>query len=76
MHKALLLTESKDAKNIAKSLDIDNLNRENLKVSTKLFKGRIRTKVKADKISTLLSTLDDIIRCQIIAEKNIKNGNC
>lgn len=75
MHKALLLTESKAAKNIAKSLDIDNLSRENLKISTKFFKGKIKTEIKAKKISTLLSTLDDIIRCQIIAERTIKNGN-
>lgn len=76
MHQAVLITESHDAENIAKSLNVDNVNEKNLEITTKVHDCKIETKVKAKSVATLLSTLDDVIRCQIIAEKTIKNGNC
>jgi len=70
--RALMITESRDAGSISSSLDIDNLEvegSENLYIDIKpIDKKRIRTVVKSNKIGTLINTLDDIIRCQIIAE--------
>jgi len=67
-----MITESKDANSISSSLDIDNLEvegSENLYIDIKpVDKKRIRTVVKSNKIGTLINTLDDIIRCQIVAE--------
>lgn len=70
--KALLKTESKDAKSVASALDVDNIDLENLRVATKTEKDRIITKVESNSMSTLISTLDDIISCQITAEKIIE----
>ena len=71
-YRALMITESKDANSISSSLDIDNLEvegSENLYIDIKpVDKKRIRTVVKSNKIGTLINTLDDIIRCQIVAE--------
>ncbi|HIE33747.1 MAG TPA: hypothetical protein EYP86_01235 [Candidatus Altiarchaeales archaeon] len=70
--RALMITESRDAGSISSSLDIDNLGvegSENLYIDIKpIDKKRIRTVVKSNKIGTLINTLDDIIRCQIVAE--------
>jgi len=70
--RALMITESRDAGSISSSLDIDNLEvegSENLYIDIKpIDKKRIRTVVKSNKIGTLINTLDDIIRCQIVAE--------
>lgn len=67
-----MITESRDAGSISSSLDIDNLEvegSENLYIDIKpIDKKRIRTVVKSNKIGTLINTLDDIIRCQIVAE--------
>jgi len=76
MHEALLITDSLDAENIAQSLNVDNVNEENLVITTKTQDCKIETKVKAVSMATLLNTLDDVIRCQMIAEKTIKNGHC
>jgi len=71
MHTATLITKSKDAESVAKALSIDNIidNEKNLLIVTKSRDKRIITNVKATSISTLLNTLDDIIHCQMIAEK-------
>lgn len=76
MHNALLVTDSLDAENIAQSLNVDNVDEENLTITTKINNHKIETKIKAKSTATLLSTLDDIIRCQMIAEKMIENGHC
>jgi len=71
---AVLKTESGDAKSVSKALQIDNVDMENFRMGTGAEKGRIVTKVEAEKISTLLSSLDDVIKCQMVAESNINNG--
>jgi len=69
--KAVLKTESKDAESVASALDIDNVKLEKLRVETKSERDKILTRIEADSINTLINTLDDIIRCQIVAEKII-----
>jgi len=68
---ATLKTESKDAESVASALDIDNVKLEKLRVETKSERDKILTRIEADSINTLINTLDDIIRCQIVAEKII-----
>ncbi len=69
--KAVLRTESKDAKSVASALDVDNIKLEKLRVETKTEKDKILTKVESNSMNTLINTLDDIISCQITAEKII-----
>ncbi|OYT42283.1 MAG: hypothetical protein B6U86_00480 [Candidatus Altiarchaeales archaeon ex4484_43] len=68
---ATLKTESKDAKSVASALDIDNVKLEKLRVETKSERDKILTRIESDSVNTLINTLDDIIRCQIVAEKII-----
>lgn len=68
---ATLKTESKDAESVASALDIDNVKLEKLRVETKTEKDKILTRIESNSINTLINTLDDIIRCQIVAEKII-----
>jgi len=76
MHKAVLTTESIDAKSIAKALSVDNSNDAKLKIKTISKNNKIKTKIITNSMATLLRTLDDIIQCQMVAEKTIKDGNC
>ncbi len=76
MHEALLTTDSHDARSVSKSLDVDNVHEGNFSIVTKIKNQKIETRIKANSVSTLLSTLDDVIRCQMIAEKTIENGHC
>jgi hypothetical protein len=69
--KAVLKTESKDAESVASALDIDNIRLEDLRVETKTEKDRIVTRIESNNINTLINTLDDIISCQIVAERII-----
>ncbi len=72
---ATLKTESKDAKNIASTLEVDNVNdveAEGLRIHTRDVNGQIISEIKSKKINTLINTLDDLIRCQIVAEKTIE----
>ncbi len=71
---AVLKTESMDAESVSKALQIDNVDMENFRIKTEAEKGRIVTKIEAEKINTLLSSLDDVIKCQMVAEESINNG--
>ncbi len=68
-HEAILKTESRDAKSIAQALSRDNVDLNGLKVTTGYKENKkIITKVESKNMKSLLSTLDDIISCQIVAE--------
>ncbi len=69
---AELTTESKDVESVARALNVDNVQLRG--IETVVSGGSIKTVVSSDKISTLLSTLDDIICCQMVAESTIQNG--
>ncbi|MBU4201614.1 MAG: hypothetical protein L6243_06385 [Candidatus Altiarchaeales archaeon] len=69
---AVLKTESGDAQSVSKALQIDNVDMENFSIDTGAEKDTIVTKIEAEKINTLLSSLDDVIKCQMVAEDNIK----
>jgi len=71
---AVLKTESMDAESVSKALQIDNVDMENFRINTGAEEGRIVTKIEAEKINTLLSSLDDVIKCQMVAEENIEHG--
>ncbi len=69
MHKATLITKSKDPESIANAISVDNIQGE-----TNFEHGTIRTTMSSDRISTLLATLDDLLCCQMVAESTIENG--
>ena len=70
-HTAILKTESRDANSVSGALDVDNIKLKGLSICTKVEKGRIVTKIRSREVNTLLNTLDDIIHCQMVAEKVI-----
>jgi hypothetical protein len=67
-YNAILTTESKNPESVSKALDVDNIWLSGLSISTKISGGRIETKICSETLPTLLSTLDDLIRCQMMAE--------
>ena len=70
--RAILKTTSQDAESVAKALSVDNVQLDNLKIETRGEGNLIKTTVETDNAPTLLNTLDDIIYCQMVAEKVIK----
>ena len=69
---ATLVTESKNPMSVAESLNIDNLELDNLIVKTKRNNNKILTTIESNNLGTMLNVIDDIIRCQIVAESVIK----
>lgn len=64
----LTTTDSTSPESVSKSLNTDNVLLENMTVRTESIEGKITTTIEANNIRTLLNTLDDIVRCQIVAE--------
>ena len=73
-HYAKIRTGSKNGGEVCKSLDVDNVSLKDFSVETGFDSNEIISIVKSNSIATLLSTVDDLIRCQIAAESLIKNG--
>lgn len=73
MCEATLSTVSKDPRAVAASISADNTPVEGLSVSTSVSDSKVSTKVSAQSLSSLLSTLDDVLRCQMASEAVI-NG--
>lgn len=71
MAHAILTTTSQDPACIVGALSPDN---GDVLIESKVECEKITTKVSAQNPRTLLATLDDVIRCQIIAEQLIQNG--
>jgi hypothetical protein len=72
IHEATLRTESMDKESVARALQVDNLvNMKNLKINTEVEGKKIVTTLKTNSIKTLLNTLDDLIYCQMVAEKSL-----
>lgn len=71
---AVLKTESKDAESVSRALQIDNVDMEGFRIDTRAEKGRIVTRMESERINSLLSSLDDVIKCQMVAEDSIKYG--
>lgn len=67
-YKATLITESKKPESVSKALDVDNIRLGGLSISTRISEGRVETRLESSSLPTLLSTLDDLIVCQMMAE--------
>ena len=65
---ATLTTESKDAPSVAKALNADNVRMAGLTVETSASDGRITSEIRSESVTTLMSTIDDILRCQMTSE--------
>ncbi|MDD5111843.1 MAG: KEOPS complex subunit Pcc1 [Candidatus Altiarchaeota archaeon] len=68
MHKATITTSSRNGSEVAKTLQVDNVEMTNLSVKTLAGEKSITTTIEADSIGALLATADDLLRCQIAAE--------
>ncbi|MFH1721014.1 MAG: KEOPS complex subunit Pcc1 [Candidatus Altiarchaeota archaeon] len=69
---ATLKTKSSDAKNITRSLSVDNVRKEKLSVSTRAEGEFIISEIETKSVESMLHTLDDIIFCQITAEESLR----
>lgn len=65
---ATLTTESKKPECVLQALAVDN---GNAHITSTLAGGFIRTEVASGSARTLLATLDDLLRCHMIAENLI-----
>ncbi len=70
-YTARLETESADAPSVSKALDVDNIRLDGLEISSSCKGGKIITEVGSNSLPTLINTLDDLISCQMAAEKLI-----
>ncbi len=66
---ARLTTESKDASSVSRALNVDNIRLDGLRIVSGISGGRIVTEIESDNLKTLVNTLDDLISCQMAAEK-------
>jgi hypothetical protein len=66
--RAIITTESKNAECVLKALSVDN---GNARIKSEVEGATIKTEVSSESPRTLLSTADDLLRCQIIAENVI-----
>ena len=74
MHSAILKTDSGDSDSVSKALDVDNVELDDLNIHTKVKDKKIVTRISSENMNTLLHTLDDIISCQMVAERVIDSG--
>ena len=70
--RAVLSADSLDAKSIARALDVDNIRLAGLDIKTGCANGKVVTVIESESLSTLINTLDDVICCQMTAEKLLK----
>jgi hypothetical protein len=71
-YKATLKTESGDAKSVSEALNVDNIKLDNIKIKSGHFGALVVTEVESNNLGTLANTLDDLLSCQLAAEKIIK----
>ena len=71
MCKAVLTTESLSADAVAKALNEDNVRMDGLAVKTSSSGGKVTTEIDCESVSTLMSTVDDLLRCQMTSESMI-----
>lgn len=69
---AILNTESRDSESTAAALDADNIELDGLRVETKKEKNKVITIIESNSLKTLIHTLDDLICCQMVAEKTLE----
>jgi hypothetical protein len=71
---AKLVTESNDAHAVAQALNADNVALEYLNVTTAASGNAVVSEIRAQSLTTLMATVDDLLSCQITSESLIKNG--
>jgi hypothetical protein len=71
IYSAMMLTDSGDAGAVCASLNADNLEMENLRVTSEISGSQILTRIESNSIGSLLAAADDLISCQITSESLI-----
>ena len=74
MHKAVIVTDSRNGGEVCGSLGVDNVSMDGLSVETTHTGDRLATEIRSNSIGALLNAADDLLRCQIAAECVIKDG--
>ncbi len=74
-YSARLTTESKDALSVSRALNVDNIKLEDLEIASGVSGGKIVTSIEANNLKTLINTLDDLLSCQMAAEKLLGDLN-
>jgi len=67
-NNATLKTESKNPNAVAKALSVDNRNLSEQTITTTVQEGHVETKIECESLRTMLASIDDLIRSQMIAE--------
>lgn len=70
-YKATLRTESVDAENVCRALSVDNIKKERLSIKSFCEGDKIVSVVESDSLGAIINTLDDLLSCQMAAEKLI-----
>jgi hypothetical protein len=72
-HTAKLTTRSRDPEAVAKALSVDNRNLEGQRVKTTAKPGgALESTIECDDLRSLLASVDDLIRSQIVAESVVQ----
>jgi hypothetical protein len=66
---ARLTAESKDASSVSRALNVDNVRLEDLEIVSGVSGGKIVTSIGSNNLKTLINTLDDLLSCQMAAER-------
>lgn len=72
LSKAKMQTESSDAQAVAKSLEVDNIDEEDISIETYAQGKKVITEASSTDLKQLMNTLDDLITHQKISENMIK----
>ena len=67
-HKAILVTESQNPAAVSAALSVDNRNLQGQRIKTTEKEGVVESKIECDDLRSLLASIDDLIRSQIVAE--------
>jgi len=70
--EAKLVLEAADAQALADSLKIDDVSAGGLSVETKAAQGSVTSIIKAESPRTILSTVDDVLRCAAGAKEVVQ----
>ena len=71
MCHATLVTDSAGAKAVARALNPDDVSMGELTVKTSHKGDKVTTHIECESVSTLMATVDDVLRCQITSESLI-----
>jgi len=70
-YHAVLRTMSNDAGSVSSALEVDNVKQKDLEIKTRKEKNFVVTEIWSNSLATLANTLDDVVSCQMAAERSL-----